>query len=168
MARGKNNKPGVQKNVKKAAVETEVKPLNVLADAPQKKEAPAVAAPAEKAEEKVEKTAAPVEKKEEAPVQEKRKPGRPAGSTNKKPKAGTRKNAKKEVTDAKAEVYVQFQGMEYSEKSIMDKVVAAWEAEGKKASALKRVKLYVKPEERKAYYVANEKLKNASTGAVDL
>ena len=50
----------------------------------------------------------------------------------------------------------------------MEKVIAAWEAEGKKASAIKRAKLYIKPEDGKAYYVVNEKLKNGSTGSVDL
>ena len=42
---------------------------------------------------------------------------------------------------------------------------------GSKACLLytsKRAKLYVKPEEGKAYYVVNEGLKNGSTGAVDL
>jgi len=53
-------------------------------------------------------------------------------------------------------------------KEIMEKVVAAWEAEGKKITSIKRAKLYVKPEEGKAYYVVNEGLKNGSTGAVDL
>ena len=48
------------------------------------------------------------------------------------------------------------------------KPVAAWEAEGKKITSIKRAKLYVKPEEGKAYYVVNEGLKNGSTGAVDL
>ena len=46
----------------------------------------------------------------------------------------------------------------------MEKVVAAWEAEGKKITSIKRAKLYVKPEEGKAYYVVNEGLKNGSTG----
>ena len=41
-------------------------------------------------------------------------------------------------------------------------------AEGKKITSIKRAKLYVKPEEGKAYYVVNEGLKNGSTGAVDL
>lgn len=80
----------------------------------------------------------------------------------------TRTAAKKSQTDVKADVFVQFQGMEFSEKEIMKKVIAAWEAENKKASAIKKVKLYVKPEDGKAYYVINEGLKNGSTGAVDL
>lgn len=76
--------------------------------------------------------------------------------------------AKKESADVKVDVFVQFQGMEFSEQEIMGKVVAAWEAEGKKASAIKKTKLYIKPEDGKAYYVINEGLKNGSTGAVDL
>lgn len=80
----------------------------------------------------------------------------------------TRTAAKKSQTDVKADVFVQFQGMEFSEKEIMKKVIAAWEAENKKASAIKKVKLYVKPEDGKAYYVINEGLKNGSTGAVNL
>ena len=84
-------------------------------------------------------------------------------------KTTTRKTpAKKEADTVKADIFVQFQEMEFSEKDIMDKVVAAWEAEGKKASAIKKAKLYVKPEDGKAYYVINEGLKNGSTGAVVL
>ena len=40
--------------------------------------------------------------------------------------------------------------------------------EEKPVASIKRAKLYVKPEEGKAYYVVNEGLKNGSTGAVDL
>lgn len=76
--------------------------------------------------------------------------------------------AKKDSVEVKADVFVQIYGNEYSEQEIMKKVIAAWEAEGKKASAIKRAKLYIKPEEGKAYYVINERLKNGSTGAVDL
>ena len=80
----------------------------------------------------------------------------------------TRKPAAKKGTEVKADVFVQFCGKEFSEEAIMSKVVAAWEAEGKKASAIKRAKLYIKPEDGKAYYVINEGLKNGSTGAVNL
>ena len=80
----------------------------------------------------------------------------------------TRKPAAKKGTEVKADVFVQFGGKEFSEEAIMSKVVAAWEAEGKKASAIKRAKLYIKPEDGKAYYVINEGLKNGSTGPVNL
>lgn len=39
---------------------------------------------------------------------------------------------------------------------------AAYVAEGHRASTIKKLSLYVKPEERKAYYVINEKV----TGSV--
>lgn len=117
-------------------------------------------------------------KKEETPAAKKTEEAKPAtrrgrkpGSTNKKTtrKATTvRKTTKKESVDEKTEVFVQYAGQEFSEKSIMEKVEAAWEAEGKKASAIKKVKLYVKPEDGKAYYVINEGLKNGSTGAIDM
>lgn len=92
----------------------------------------------------------------------------PAKKTPAKKTTTRNTTAKKEADTVKADVFVQFQGMEFSEKDIMDKVVAAWEAEGKKASAIKKAKLYVKPEDGKAYYVINEGLKNGSTGAVVL
>lgn len=79
-----------------------------------------------------------------------------------------RKPAAKKGTEVKADVFVQFGGKEFSEEAIMSKVVAAWEAEGKRASAIKKAKLYIKPEDGKAYYVINEGLKNGSTGAVNL
>lgn len=116
------------------------------------------------------KTPTPVVKKEEKPVEKKTVP-----AAEKKPEArkttrkiAAKRTTKKAAVEVKPDIFVQFAGMEYSEKAIMSKVVAKWEAEGKKASAIKRIKLYVKPEDGKAYYVINEKLKNGSTGAVDL
>lgn len=118
--------------------------------------------PAKKAE-----TPATEKKTEEkkTPARRGRKPGSKNSTTR---KTVARKTTKKETMDEKTEVFVQYGGNEYSEKSIMQKVEAAWEAEGKKISAIKKVKLYVKPEDKRAYYVINEGLKNGSTGAVEL
>lgn len=125
----------------------------------------------EEVKETVTKEQAPAAKKTEE-VKPAAKRGRKPGSTNKKPTrkttATTRKTTKKENVDEKTEVFVQYAGQEFSERSIMEKVEAAWEAEGKKTSAIKKVKLYVKPEDGKAYYVINEGLKNGSTGAIDM
>ncbi len=46
----------------------------------------------------------------------------------------------------------------------MDKARAAYVAEGHRASSIKSLRLYIKPEERKAYYVINEK----SAGSIAL
>lgn len=116
------------------------------------------------------------EKKEAATTTAKKKPGRPKASATKATaakstavkKTATKENAKKETSSVKADVFIQFGGNEYPESKIMEKVVEKWEAEGKKASAIKATKLYIKPEDGKAYYVINENLKNCSTGDVDL
>lgn len=121
-------------------------------------------------------TAKTAEKKEtkKAEKTETKADAKPAAKKTTKPAAKktaaktTKTKAAKETLAVKADVFVQVGGMEYSESSIMEKVVATWEAEGKKASAIKRTKLYIKPEDGKAYYVINEGLKNGSTGAVDL
>ena len=93
-------------------------------------------------------------------------------TTRRTTKATTRKTTKATIRKTAAavdsEVFVQIYGQEFSQQEIMQKVVAAWEAEGKKITSIKRAKLYIKPEEGKAYYVVNEGLKNGSTGAVDL
>lgn len=83
-------------------------------------------------------------------------------------KAEVKEEAKKEpakkatpVKAAKAEIktalYVQFAGNEVTEADIIDKVKAAYVAEGHKESAIKEINLYVKPEEYAVYYVINDK-----------
>ena len=63
------------------------------------------------------------------------------------------------------EVYVQFMGREVSAKDVLDNVKKIWTDEmGKKEKDLKDVKLYIKLEENKAYYVINGDI----TGAIVL
>lgn len=77
-------------------------------------------------------------------------------------KAEVKEEAKKAPAKAaKAEIktalYVQFAGNEVTEADIIDKVKAAYVAEGHKESAIKEINLYVKPEEYAVYYVINDK-----------
>ena len=76
-------------------------------------------------------------------------------------KAEAKKAPAKKATPAKAEfktaLYVQFAGNEVTEADIIDKVKAAYVAEGHKESAIKEINLYVKPEEYAVYYVINDK-----------
>ena len=122
---------------------------------------------AKKAEEVKEVKAPVVEDKavETAPVveevvTEKKKPGRKPGSRNKS--TVVKADAKK--VEKKDEVFVQFAGEEYSVDEVMEKAKAAYVAEGHRATAIKSVRLYIKPEERKAYYVINDK----AAGSIDL
>jgi hypothetical protein len=79
-------------------------------------------------------------------------------------KAPAKKEPAKKATPAKAAkaeiktaLYVQFAGNEVTEADIIDKVKAAYVAEGHKESAIKEINLYVKPEEYAVYYVINDK-----------
>ena len=49
-------------------------------------------------------------------------------------------------------------------EDVMEKAKAAYVAEGHRACAIKSVRLYIKPEERKAYYVINDK----AAGSIEL
>ncbi len=77
-------------------------------------------------------------------------------------KASARTETKK--VEKKDEVFVQFAGEEYVVEEVMEKAKAAYVAEGHRASAIKSVRLYIKPEERKAYYVINDK----AAGSIEL
>lgn len=105
-------------------------------------------------EEKVAETAP----KAEAAVAEK-KPAKKAAA-----KKTTAAKTEEKKVEKKDEVFVQFAGEEYSVDEVMDKAKAAYVAEGHRAAAIKSVRLYIKPEERKAYYVINEK----AAGSIDL
>ncbi len=126
------------KNVTKAPAKTEVK------------------APV-KAEVKTE-TTAPKAEEVKAEVKEEAKKA-PAKKAEVKEEA--KKAPAKKATPAKAEIktalYVQFAGNEVTEADIIDKVKAAYVAEGHKESAIKEINLYVKPEEYAVYYVINDK-----------
>ena len=82
-------------------------------------------------------------------------------------KAATKTAAKKTTTSTRkvaTELFVQFSGYEVSEEELIKRVKEAWVSEGNKVSSIKNISLYVKPEERKAYYVINK----SAAGALDI
>ena len=58
----------------------------------------------------------------------------------------------------KTSTYVEFQGKQLDEKELIATAKNIWVVNGNKASDLKSLKLYVKPEENQAYYVFNEEV----------
>ena len=106
-----------------------------------------------KAEKKVEEKK-PVEKK---PAEKKAAAKKPAAK-----KATAKKPAAK--TAAPVEVFVQFNGQETVVDAVVAKAKAAYEADGHRASSIKELQVYLKPEESAAYYVINKKY----AGRVDL
>ena len=79
----------------------------------------------------------------------------------KKPAA---KAAPKAAPQKVEEMILQFQEGQWDLSAVKEQVLAAYAAEGHRTSAIKKLSIYLKPEERKAYYVINDK----STGSVDL
>lgn len=77
-------------------------------------------------------------------------------------KKATKKTTAKKAADV--EVFIQFAGNQAVQKDVEDRIKAAFVAEGHKESAIKSIKIYVKPEENAAYYVINED----NVGRVDL
>lgn len=102
------------------------------------------------------------EVKAEAPVAETK-----AAPAKKAAKAAPAKKAAKAAAPAEEkmeEIIIQYGAMEWKGAELMEKAKAAYVAEGHRAAGIKSVSLYVKPEEKKAYYVVNEK----TTGSIDL
>ena len=97
--------------------------------------------------EKVEKQAEKVEKK--------------AVKTEKK---AEKKPAAKQAVQKTEEVLVQFGGSEWNVEQLKQAAQDAYVADGHRASTIKKLSLYIKPEERMAYYVINDKI----TGSVAL
>lgn len=114
----------------------------------------AVAAPAKEAEVK----AAPVK---EAAVKEEKAPAKKAAPKKAAAKTTTVKTAKEAVSQ---NVYIQFAGKEVKTGDLVEQVKALWTAEGHRASSIKSLEVYVKPEDAAAYYVINGK----ENGKIDL
>jgi len=56
----------------------------------------------------------------------------------------------------KTSLFVEYQGLQVSEKDIVAKIKEIWVIDGNKIKDIKDLKLYVKPEEFMAYYVIND------------
>ena len=72
--------------------------------------------------------------------------------------------AKKPAVQKVEEIYLQAGGQEWNVSDCKERAVAAFVAEGHKASSVKKLVMYLKPEEGKAYYVIND----TENGSVDL
>lgn len=109
-----------------------------------------------------------------APAKEEtKKRGRKPGSTTKKAaakKPAAKKTAEKKTTakktaeESQETVVLQFYGEDANVNDIIAKIKDAFAAEGHRASSIKKLQVYLKPEERAAYYVINDK----QAGKVDL
>lgn len=113
----------------------------------------------EKTTEKVEKA---VEKTTEKVAEKAAEVKADVKETVKKTTAKAAKAAKKEPV--KPEIIVQYQNSEVDTATIEERVKAQFVAEGHKAGFIRKLNIYIKPEEYSAYYVINDRF----SGRVDL
>ena len=152
--KAEETKEAVKTAVKAVETKAEAVKAEVKADVAKAETKAAAAVKAEKP--------APAKKEEaaekEVKVDDKKKPGRKVGSKNKPAKP-----EKKEA--AHPEVFVQYgPNGEASVEAVVERIKNEYVAQGHRLSSIKSMKVYVKPEERSAYYVINEK----TQGRVDL
>ncbi len=67
----------------------------------------------------------------------------------------------------KENMFVEFKGVQISQKDIFAKARQEWKDSGNKVKDLVSVSVYYKPEESKCYYVMNENSDNKMTGSFD-
>lgn len=75
-------------------------------------------------------------------------------------KAAAAKTAAKKAAET---LVIQAAGNEWDIAAVKEQAIAAYVAEGHQRSGITSLTVYIKPEERKAYYVINDK-----TGSVDI
>lgn len=98
---------------------------------------------------------APAAKEAEAKAPETKEPAK---------KAPAKKPAAKKA-ELKTEMFLQFDGKEYTEKELIKKVKEDWTKVLKnKVGDMKSVRIYLKPQENAAYYVVNDEV----SGKVEL
>ena len=114
---------------------------------------------AKKAETVVKKAEETVKKAEETAKKAERTVKAAAKTTAKKKatkKAAAKKTAKAEKKELVPEVFVQFDGNEDVVANVIERAKEAFTADGHRASSIKSLKVYLKPEEYAAYYVIND------------
>ncbi len=78
-------------------------------------------------------------------------------AAEKAPAKPGRKPAAKKAENLNPEVYLQYIGLEAEESEIVARIKEQYVSEGHRAGNIKSLKIYLKPEEKTAYYVINDK-----------
>ena len=127
--------------------------VNIVAEGNDEEEALA-----KKAETVVKKAEETVKKAEETAKKAETTVKAAAKTTAKKAtkKAAAKKTAKAEKKELVPEVFVQFDGNEDVVANVIERAKEAFTANGHRASSIKSLKVYLKPEEYAAYYVIND------------
>lgn len=148
--------PEVKAEVKEAAQDVANKAKDVVAK---------TADVAEKTVKTVETKAANVAEKTQTAAEKTKDAAEKTVKTVETKAKAAKKTVKKAVKEIlKPEITVQYQNLEVTTETVEERVKAQFAAEGHRVGTIKKLNIYVKPEEYAAYYVINDKF----TGRVDL
>lgn len=150
--------PAVEKTVEDAKVVVEA----VAAKAEETKNA--VAAKAEEAKKTVETKTEETKKAVEAKAEETKSAVEKKAKTAKTAVKKAAAKATAKAVEVNTKVIIQYQNNEAEMDKLEEKIKAQFVADGHRISSIKKLNIYVKPEEYSAYYVINEKF----FGRVDL
>lgn len=154
---------GKEATTAKATVKTEESKSVKKASEPKKEATAAKAEPAKKAEAKKEEPVKKAEPKKEAAKKEAAE-SEPAAKAAKKPAAKSKKAPKEPVVPELILEYNDKGEQKADMADVIAKIKAAYVAEGHRESSIKALRVYLKPQDWKAYYVINNKIE----GQIDL
>lgn len=98
-----------------------------------------------------------VETEKAEPVVEKQEEKKTVAKKAPEKKAVVKKvSEKKAVANVQEEIFVQFGNQEVFAADVVERVKAAYIAEGHGAESVEKVRVYIKPEENMIYYVVND------------
>ena len=137
---------------KDAAKAAEPKVTEVKA-APKKEEAAGAKAAEAKAAPKKEETAGT--KAAEAATEARKPADRKNAAKKSAPKKPGRRAAKK--TETIQEVFFEYAGEQILTEELVNRIKETYKSEGHRVGAIKSLRVYINPEDRKAYYVINDK-----------
>ena len=148
-------KAAAKTTAKPAVKETAAEVKNTVIETAAEKTEEVVKSEEKKVAEAVETVKEATETVKEAAKKVTEKAGTAAKTVAKKATAEKKTAAKKE--EVKPEVFVQFQGQEAVIEEVVEKAKKQFVEEGHRASSIKSIQVYLKPEEFEAYYVINQK-----------
>lgn len=76
--------------------------------------------------------------------------------STKKKSTSKKTTVKKEVENSQ-NIYVEYQGKQYEQQDIINRVKDAWAQSGHRIASIKTLDIYIKPEDNAVYYVVNGK-----------
>lgn len=161
MANLKNKKTSVAKDTKAAATSTKATPVAAAQSAVASKNVTKTASETKSVKPAVKEDPAKTVEVKETPA--KAEAAKPAVKKTVAKKASTKKPVAKKATTKKVvkevveEVYFEYNGEQLLSKELVDRIKETYKNEGHRISSIKSLRVYINPDERKAYYVINDK-----------